>query len=122
MTPHIEVMRNLASRMAAETSVPVSSFGIIHDNPSSAEALRASMEDLCMLAESLNRCNRRALTNIAKIALAIYQKKPIDELTEEEKQVSVCFKNPYTPSIASQTDAMMKQASVASWLPETEIY
>lgn len=122
MTPHIEVMRNLASRMAAEASVPVNSLGIIHDNPASAEALRASMEDLCMLAENLNRGNNKTLRNVAKLALAIYHNKSYNDLSDEEKSVSVCFKNPYTPSIASQTDAMIKQASVTPWLTYLEIY
>lgn len=122
MQPHVEVMRNLASRMSAESSIPVNSFGIIHDQPASAEALRSSLEDLCVLAEHLNRCNNKSLRNVAKLALAVYQNKSFDDLTDEEKNISVCFKNPHTPSIASQTDAMIKQASIANWLPETELY
>ena len=40
--PHVEQMRELASRFAGETSVPVSSLGVVTDNPSSAEAMHAA--------------------------------------------------------------------------------
>ena len=85
MTPHLEVMRNLASRAAAEASIPVDSLSISHDNPSSVEALRASMDNLIIEIESLNKTNGKALVNVARMALAIARGKSIGELTDEER-------------------------------------
>lgn len=90
MQPHNEAMQTLAKRMASEASIPLNSLGIIHDNPSSAEALRASMEDLTVKAEKLNRTNAKALKNVAKLALAVHQNKSFDMLSEEESAIDVC--------------------------------
>ncbi|MDO5329015.1 MAG: phage portal protein [Coriobacteriia bacterium] len=122
MQPHLDVMRNLASRFAAETNIAVSDLGIIHDNPSSAEALRASMENLCKEAEDLNESNSYTLCDIAYMVFMVSEKKSFDNLDDKIKYISVNWKNPFTPSIASQTDAMVKQASVCEWLVETEEY
>lgn len=49
--PHIEQLRAIAMLVAGETSIPVSYLGIIHDNPSSADAIRAAESDLVKVAE-----------------------------------------------------------------------
>ena len=41
MQPHIEYMRLLASQFSNTTGVPLSSLGVVSDNPSSAEAIYA---------------------------------------------------------------------------------
>lgn len=46
MTPHSDMLRTLAMAFSGETGIPPSSLGIIHDNPSSAEAIRAAEHDL----------------------------------------------------------------------------
>jgi cysteinyl-tRNA synthetase len=109
MTAHTEIMQNLAKRMSAEASIPLNSLGIIHDNPSSAEALKASMEDLIQKCEKLNRTNSKTLKNIARLTLAVNTLQPVDNITED---VDVCFKNPATVSMAAVADAMTKQANV----------
>lgn len=71
MEPHIANMRRLSMQMAAEASIPLNSMGISWDaNPTSAEALRASLDDLCIKAEKLNQTNGRAIKNVALLALA----------------------------------------------------
>lgn len=122
MAPHIDVMKNLASRMSAESCLPLSSLGIIHEQPASAEALKAALDDLCKKADKLNTCNSRALKNIAKMALAIKKNVSVDKLDDKEKSVVVSFTDPFKPSIAQMTDAMLKQASVTPWLTEMELY
>lgn len=109
MTAHTEIMQNLAKRMSAEASIPLNSLGIIHDNPSSAEALKASLEDLIQKCEKLNRTNAKCLKNIARLSLAVNSLTPINDVTDE---IDVSFKNPATPSMSSIADAMTKQASV----------
>lgn len=122
MQPHIDQMRSLAARFAGETSIPVSSLGVIHDNPSSAEAMYAATEDLIIEAEDLNDVNGSALRNIGMLALAIANGKTVEELTESEMTITPKFRNPAMPSIVSQSDAMVKQAGAAPWIAETDVF
>lgn len=122
MEPHISMMNKLASRMASETCLPVSAFGVDSSVYQSAESLRASTADLVVEAESLNRTNGQALRNVAMLALCVAQNKRMSDLTDEERSVTVHWKDPSMPSIAAQSDAMVKQASVVDWLPETSVF
>lgn len=89
MQPHVDVMRNLASRFAAETSIPVHLLGIVQDNPASAEALYATSEELCKEAEDLNESNGYTISNIARMVFMVSQKKSYDELTDDEMYITV---------------------------------
>ena len=110
MQPHTDYMRALAARFSGETNVPVSQLGVIHDNPSSAEAITQANEPLIMEVTDLNEGNGEALVTIAKMALAIANDATLDSY--DELQIAANFKNPLMPSIASQADAMVKIASV----------
>lgn len=121
MQPHTEYMRELAAQFAGATSVPISSLGVIHDNPASAEAIYAAKEDLIIEAESLNETNGISLRNIGLMALAISQNKKMEDLTDEEKSIIPVFKNPAMPSVVSQSDAIVKQVSAMPWIGETEV-
>lgn len=120
MQPHTDYIRSLAARFAGETSIPISSLGVIHDNPSSAEAMYAASEDLIIEAEALNSTNGHALENIARLVMAVARDTTVDNLTDAERDVRADFRNPMRPSIASQTDAIMKQVSIFPWMAETE--
>ena len=122
MQPHTEYMRSLAARFAGETNVPISQLGVIHDNPASAEALYAANEPLIIECEDLNDGNREALQNIAVMAVSAALDTPIDELTEEQTDISAVFKNPAMPSIVSQADAMIKIASAVPEFAETSVF
>lgn len=121
MQPHIEYMRSLASEFAGETNIPVSSLGIIHDNPASAEAMRTSETYLIMDAEELNETNGDALRNIGLLIHAIAQNTTVDKLTDEEKSIEVKWRNPSMPSVVNQSDAIIKQVSAIPWLADTEV-
>ena len=123
MQPHIDVMRNLAAQFAGATCVPISELGVIHDNPSSAEAIYAAKEALIVEVDTaLNAANAESLRNIALMALAVEANVPLDRLTSEERDFSVKFKNPAMPSIVSQADAMVKIGTVAPWIAETDVF
>lgn len=122
MQPHIEYMRDLAARFSGETSIPISSLGVIHDNPASAEAIYAAKEDLVIEAQSLNRTNGEALCELMRMALCVDQNKPYSSLTDDELAIEAHFKNPAMPSVVSQADAMVKIASAAPWLVESEVF
>lgn len=125
MQPHLDYMRSLASRFSAITNVPISEMGVVSDNPSSAEAIYAAKEALVIEAEDLNASNGEALKSIGRMALAILQNKPLNELNDIENSIMPRFRNPAMPSIVSQSDAMTKQASSTSsgsWFTRTRIY
>ena len=120
MQPHTDYMRALAARFSGETNVPVSQLGVIHDNPSSAEAITQANEPLIMEVTDLNEGNGEALVTIAKMALAIANDATLDAY--DELQIAANFKNPLMPSIASQADAMVKIASVVPEFAATEVF
>lgn len=122
MQPHTEYMRDLAAQFAGETNVPISSLGVIHDNPASAEAMYAAKEDLILDAKDLNLVNGKALCRIARMALCIAQGKPMSELTDDERAIDAHFVNPATPSVVSQANAMVQACAPAPWIAETEVY
>ena len=122
LTPLTEQLRALAAEFAGETCIPISSLGIIHDNPASAEGIHAAKEDLIMEAENLNVTNGGALKNIGLIALALlggYE--TINDLPDEWKSITPKFKTPARPSTVSQSDAMVKQAAAIPWIAETTV-
>lgn len=122
MSPHVEYERDLAARFSGETGIPISSLGVIHDNPSSAEAIYAAKEDIVIEASNFNRDNRSALCRIARLMLAVSQNIDISELSDSELTVQPRFMNPSIPSIASQTDAVIKQASAVPEFANTRVF
>lgn len=122
MQPHTDYMRSLAARFSGETNVPVSQLGVIHDNPSSAEAIYAASEPLIIDAEDLNDGNREALESIAIMAVCASLGVTPDKLTDEQRDICANFKNPAMPSIVSQTDSMIKIASVVPEFAGTDVF
>lgn len=120
MQPHIDYMRQLAARLSGETNVPVSSLGVISDNPSSAEAIYAAKEDMVVDAQNLNADNGEALRNVAYMALAA--ERGTDYRTElEAASVQAKFRNPATPSVVSQADAWLKIAQIAPYVAGSDV-
>lgn len=122
MGPHTEYMKTLATRFAGETSLPVSSLGVVQDNPASAEAIYASKEELVIEAQNLNSSNAAALKNICYMVLAQLQGKSFNEIVKQYgRTIRPKFKSPAMPSIVSQSDAIVKQVAAMPWLAETRI-
>ena len=120
MQPHIDYMRSLAARFSGETNVPVSQLGVIHDNPSSAEAITQANEPLIMEVTDLNESNGEAMVEVARMALAVRSGRPLDEYADLD--IVANFKNPLMPSIASQADAAVKIASVVPEFAGTDMF
>lgn len=123
LSPHVEMIRVLATQFSAATGLPVTDTGVVNDaNPTSSDAIMAQTKTLVGMAEELNAGNGEALRIIALMAMAIAQNKKIDELSDDEKAVVAHFKNPAMPSIAATTDAAMKIASVRNSFAETDTF
>ena len=122
MQPHSDYMRSLAARFSGETNVPISTLGIIHDQPASAEAIYAASEPLIIECQDYNDGSRDTLKEIATMALAAELNVPIYALESRYTDFMPNFKNPNMPSIVSQTDAMVKMASVVPGLAGTDFF
>ena len=119
--PFAERMRGLAARFAGETGVPMSSLGVVHDNPASADAIAAAREDLVVEAEALNRTNGRALRNVALMALAVARDVPLSELSDELTGLRPVWGPADKPSRASLADAGLKYVQAFPALAETSV-
>lgn len=123
LSPHVEMIRVLATQFSAASGLPVTDTGVVNDaNPTSSDAIMAQTKTLVGMAEELNSANGSSLRTIALMALAIAQNKKIEDLTDDEKAVIAHFKNPAMPSVAATTDAAMKIASVRSSFAETDTF
>lgn len=112
MQQYVDFMRSLAARFSGETNVPISQLGVIHDNPSSAEAIYAASEPLIIECEDLNDNSRETLRSLAWMALAAELDVPVAELPDELSDFTPNLVNPAMPSIVSMADAAVKIAAV----------
>lgn len=117
--PFTEQMRALATELSGVSSLPVSSLGVIQDNPSSAEALYAAKEELVIKAKNAQRVFDAALTRV--YAHAVMMRDGLDEMTSELRSLATRWGDPAHPSIVSQSDAIVKQISAMPWLAESPV-
>ena len=117
--PYIDAIATYAKLFSGATGVPLNSLGIVQDNPSSAQAIAASREDICIAAEDCINSNAVAMRNIALMAMAVEHNRTIDELSDEQKSVMPHFRNPNMPSLAATADAMTKIAGSLPGFSET---
>ena len=122
MEPHVKAIELCMSRMAAVTSIPVAAYGLSSNGYTSTDALRASSDDLVLEAETMNAQNQKALVEVARLALATSRNETVDLTKEEYMGISVHWRDPSNPSMASISDAMMKQATVIGWIAETDVF
>lgn len=122
MQQYVDYMRALAARFSGETNVPISQLGVIHDNPSSAEAIYAANEPLIIECEDLNSGNRWTLKALAAMAMAAELGVPLDELPERYLDFTANFANPATPSVVSMADAAVKIAAAVPGFAGTESF
>ena len=123
ISPHVEMVRILATQFSAATGLTVTDTGVVSDaNPTSSDAIIAQSQTLIAAAEQLNRGNGNSLRTIALMALAVARNVTLDELTEEEKDVVAHFRNPAMPSVAVTADAAIKIASVRQGFAETDTF
>lgn len=123
ISPHVEMMRLLATQFSAATGLSVTDTGIVNDaNPTSSDAILAQSQTLVAMAEELNAGNGNALRTVALMALAIANNVKIEELTEEQTGIVAHFKNPAMPSVAVTADAAVKIAASRQGFAQTDVY
>lgn len=123
ITPHVDMMRMLATQFSAATGLSVTDTGVVNDaNPTSSDAILAQTKTLVGLAETLNEGNAAGLKNIILMALAIEYDTSLAELPEDMRNIVPHFKNPSMPSIAQQADAALKIASARQGFAQTDVF
>jgi hypothetical protein len=121
MQPHTEYLRDLAAQFSGSTGVPLSSLGVVSDNPSSAEAIWAGKEDAVVDIQAYVEGLKRSLADVCVMALASERQQPFGEAMASVGRPMVHFASPATPSEVSMADAMSKQISAIPWLASSDV-
>lgn len=121
MQPHIEYMRSLAAQFSSSTGVPLSSLGVVSDNPSSADAIYASKEDAVVDIQSYIDACKRAMQNVCTMILAANNNTSFDTESANGFTIDVHFRKPDRPSTISQSQAIMSQIQAIPWLADSDV-
>lgn len=119
MQPLTDLYRSYASQFSAETGLPISSLGIVQDNPPSAEGLYAQKEDLIVTARAATRVLGASLRQVARKTVMV--RDGLTETPDELRRIQANWLNPAFTSPVTAADALVKLAAVFPWLGETEV-
>lgn len=117
--PHIDTLRSLAALFSGETNVPLSSLGIVQDNPASAEAIAASREDLVIDASRAAKVMGNYLKRVFENAVML--RDGLSEVPDELRSINIKWRNAAMPSVVSQSDAMVKQIAAVPDLALSDV-
>lgn len=123
ISPHVEMLRMLATQFSAASGLTVTDTGVVNDaNPTSSDAILAQSQTLVVMAEQLNASNGDALRTIALMAMAIANGVALDDLPAEQLNIVAHFKNPAMPSVAVTADAAIKIAAARQGFAQTDTF
>ncbi len=117
--PFIDELRALACQFSGESGVPLNSLGIVQDNPSSAEAIGASREDICLIAERDIEEDSATLERVARAALAVEMNTTTSAL--EDVDIIPKFASPMLHSMSEKADWAVKINSLRPGFGETDV-
>ena len=121
LQPLSDHWRLLCGRMSAATGIHVSQFGVVHDQPASGEAIYAENEPLILKVKDWNEDVSDVLVDVATALLATEWGTTFD-IIADSIPIEARFPNPAMPTLAQQTDASVKIASVVPGFSETETF
>ncbi|WP_313546439.1 phage portal protein [Corynebacterium sp.] len=117
--PHIEQLRAIAGQFSGATSIPLNYLGIVHDNPSSADAIHAAEADLIAVAERAQTGFGPAWASIMgkahQIANGDYSPDP------RMRGLLTQWRDPATPTASAQSQSVMSLISVGALPPTSEV-
>jgi hypothetical protein len=119
--PFVEELRALASQFSGATGVPLNSLGIVQDNPSSAEAIGASREDICLIAQRDIDEDKRTLEHVVRAAVAVETNTTIDRLDEGADSIRASFADPLIHSRSEMADWAVKINSMRPSFGQTDV-
>lgn len=102
----------LGAQLSGATGTPLNSLGIVQDNPTSAEAIQASREDICLIAENDIQADRESLRAMLRCAAAVARNTTLDGLGNAERDIRTAYAEPMLNSRAAMADFAVKFAAV----------
>ena len=117
--PFLAELRGYACQFSGASGVPLNSLGIVQDNPSSAEAIGASREDICLIAERDIEADSSTLERVCRAALAIDANTTTDAL--ENVDITAGFASPMLNSRAARADWAVKVAALRDGFGKTDV-
>lgn len=120
MQPNVEQLRSIAQMFASEVSLDVGSLGIVQDNPSSAEAIRARHEELGVKIENW-RTSVLAPTWKRILGHGAAMVDGSASLAAEIDSISAQWGSWSAPSEVSQAQASLARVQAVPRLAETDV-
>ena len=117
--PFIDELRALACQFSGATGVPLNSLGIVQDNPSSAEAIQAAREDICLIADRDIEADKSTLRRVMQAAMAIELNTTTDNL--EDVDIKAKFELPILYTLNAKADWATKINAVRPGFGETDV-
>ncbi|MFI8942756.1 phage portal protein [Streptomyces syringium] len=103
--------------MATQLGLPPHMLGYTSDNPASADAIRSSEAMLVKKAERRTRRFGAAWRDAMRLALWVRDGEPPDKT----RRIECVWRNPATPTIAAQTDAVVKMVQAGILPPDSDV-
>lgn len=119
--PFVDELRALACQFSGATGVPLNSLGIVQDNPSSAEAIGASREDICLIAQRDIEADRKTIERVMRAALAVERNVTTDQLDENDRSITASFADPLIHSRSEMADWVVKVNAVRPGFGATDV-
>lgn len=119
MQPNVDHMRMITTLFAGETALPVSTLGIIHDNPASAEAIDAAWADLVGEAELCWPEFGARLGEVGQNILMLAH--GLTKLPDSLRGLGAKWRNAATPTLWAQTQATLAQIEKGVLRPDSEV-
>lgn len=119
MQPLSDHWRILCGKMSGATGIHVSQFGQVHDQPASGEAIYQENEPLILKCNDWNRGAKSTLVDVATALVATERGTTFDDVDTEGLGIVANLPNPAMPTLAQQTDASVKIASVVPGFAQT---
>lgn len=120
MVPNLDQLRSIAQMFASEASLDVGSLGIVQDNPSSAEAIRARHEELGVKIENW-RTSVLTPTWKRVFGRAAMMVDGSAALASEISSISAQWGSWSAPSEVSQAQASLARVQAVPRLAETDV-
>ena len=120
MQPNVEQLRSIAQMFASEVSLDVGSLGIVQDNPSSAEAIRARNEELGVKIENW-RTSVLSPTWKRILGLGASMVDGSAALASEVSSIAAQWGSWSAPSEVSQAQASLARVQAVPRLAETDV-
>ncbi len=119
MQPHVEMVRADAALFAGETGLPVSSLGIIHDNPASDAAMQTAYLDLVKTAERAAIPFGMGWVDAMKLAVMV--RDGLSEPPSELAGLKAKFRNPATSTRTEAANATVQFVSAFPWASDSDV-